>query len=145
MYLIRIEPVYSQGVGHFELITNNIEYVELFRNELHRYKEFLKNDDPDDLECWEFYEYVYKLVDYNQSNNKFKGYCLLDKKYSGNFKKLNKLGKNILNYKITKSDVLDDFDYDDNILADYVYNYIDNEIKPIHISNFDIIGKKYLK
>ncbi len=145
MYLIRIEPVYSQGVGHFELITDNIDYINLFRNQLVKYKNYLNDSDFDDIEHWEFYEYIYKLINYDVDKKNFKGYCLWDKKYSGNFKKLNKLGKNILNRKINKSDILDDFEYDDNILADYVYNYIGIEKKPTHISNFDIIGKNYLK
>jgi hypothetical protein len=68
MYLIRIEPVYSQGVGHFELLTNNLKLVNKFRNELVRYKNYLKNEEPYNLDCWEFYEYVYKLINYEPNN-----------------------------------------------------------------------------
>jgi hypothetical protein len=73
----------------------------------------------------------------------FNGYCLFEKIYSGNFPKLYKLDKNILNNPIKSKD-LESFEYNDIILLDYVYNYIDIAIKPIHINNFDIIGKNYL-
>lgn len=144
MYCIRIEPVYSQGVGHFELVTNNIEYVELFRNELHRYKEYIKNDDSENLECWEFYEYVYKLVDYNQSINKFKGFCVWSKIYLGDFKK-KPLSKKILNQNPKQTSIFEEFEYNKPVQLDYVYNYIGIEKKPIPINHFDIIGKNNLK
>ena len=148
MYLIRIEPVHSQGVGHFELVTNNIHFINQFRNELVRYKNHLKNEySEDELDCWDFYEYIYKIINYKPKSKKFDGYCLHEKIYSGNFRRLYNLknNKNIFTQLNELSKNLESFEYNDIILLDYVYNYIDIEIKPIHINNFDIIGNNYIK
>lgn len=145
MYLIRIEQVYSQCVRHFELVTNNIMFIDKFRNELVRYKNHLLDLDSDDLDNWEFYEYVYYLINYNSNINVFNGYCLYEKIYSDNFCRLDRFDENILRNPIKSTNVLESFEYNDPILLHHVYNYIDITIIPIYIDNFDIIGKNYLK
>lgn len=152
MYLVRIEPVYSQGVGYYELITDNIRHINKFRNELVRYKNHLKNEDEDegenDLDDWEFYEYVYKLTDYSENSNTYNGYCLYNKVYSGDFddSELVKLGANDLDKLEEERDKseekeFEEFEYDNVVLLNYVYNYnyIDTTIKPKHVNNFDIL------
>lgn len=147
MYLVRIEPVYSQGVGHFELITDNINNVKKFRNELYRYQNYVWKLDPSDINSWEFYEYIYKLIDYipDENDKIFNGYCIYDKCYKGKFNKIDTISKNKLNEQISKIEDTMEFENDEQILIDHVYNYIDISIKPIHIDNFDIICKNYLK
>lgn len=143
MYLVKIEPVYSQGVGHFELITDNVKYVEHFLNELDRYKNYLKQLE-ENMEEWEFYEYVYKLVDFNSNTNKCSGHCVYDKYYFGNEEKIDRI---ILWEKnLDCSTELENFEYNNVVYKNnYVYNFFDDPSKPIYIDNFDIIGKNYLK
>lgn len=49
---------HSQGVGDYYLKTKNVNLVQEFRKILWEYKNFIKNEDPEDLEKWEFYEYI---------------------------------------------------------------------------------------
>lgn len=146
MYLVRIEPVYSQGVGYFELVTNNVDNVKKFIDELHRYKNYLYELDPSDIDGWEFYEIIYKLTNYiPEKNDKiFNGYCIFNKCYYGNFNDDVDI-KNKLENKFLEINNIIKFENDKQILVDNVYNYFDTSIKPIHIDNFDIIGKNYLK
>lgn len=151
MYLVRIEPVYSQGVGYFELVTNNIKNVKKFRKELYKYANHVYELDPSDIDSWEFYEYIFKLNNYipEENDKEFNGYLVYDKYYCGRIKNMEtitkiKLEKQI-EKQIEKNCDLEEFENDEQILVDYVYNHIDTSIKPIHIDNFDIIGKNYLK
>lgn len=147
MYLVRIEPVYSQGVGYFELVTNNIKNVKKFRKELYRYANYVYELDPSDIDSWEFYEYIFKLNNYipEENDKEFNGYLVYDKYYCRRIKNMETITKIKLEKQIEKICDLEEFENDEQILVDYVYNHIDASIKPIHIDNFDIIGKNYLK
>ena len=143
MFSISIEPTYSQGVGNFELITDNIENIKKFRNELLRYKNHLVSSD--DVDGWEFHECIYKLIDFvpNKNNKIFNGICLWNEYYFDDFGEL----KSFTNIDFNKLDTnkIYKFEYNEPIIVNHVYNYIDTSIKPIHIDNFDIIGKNYFK
>jgi hypothetical protein len=143
VYLVQIEPVYTQGVGHYQLITNNIQYVDAFRNQLVNYKNDLKKHFSDDeLECsWELNEYIYKLVDYDETKMEFNGYCVHDKKYAGNFEQLVDVDVHLLNgVHLLENQKISEFEYDNVLLLDYVYNFIDSNEEPVHISHFQIIN-----
>lgn len=147
MYIIQIESVYSQGVGHFELFTDNIKFINKFRNEIVRYKNDLEKmypEDEDEIELWDFYEDNYKITDYKPNKKKFKCYCIHKNVYPGNFDKLDNIEKILSQEKYSEinSHIME---YDNTILPDYVYNYIDINKKPIHINKFDILGKNYKK
>lgn len=141
MYLVQIEPVYFQGVGNFEMITDNVENIELFRNELVRYKNYLTKIDFDDLEHWEFFETIYKLVDFDVNKTTFSGYCISNMCYDGDFEKLIENVDYLCEGKIE----IVNFEYDVPFKIDHVNNNIDSSVKPIHINDFDIVGKNYLK
>lgn len=145
MYLVKIEPVYSQGVGWFDLITDNTKYVKLFLNELDRYKNYLKDNELN-VEEWEFYEYVFKLDNIDYVNNKCGGYCIYKSYYIGDQQK----NDVIIDYN---KQINEDCEYENffheyenfELKINYVYNWFDCPSTQIHISNFDIIGKNYLK
>jgi hypothetical protein len=147
MYLVRIEPVYSQGVGYFELVTNNIKNVKKFRKELYKYANYVYEFNPSDIDSWEFYEYIFKLNNYipEENDKEFNGYLAYNKDYCGRIKNMETVTKIKLEKQIQKNYDLEEFEYDKQILIDHVYNYFDINIKPIHIENFDIIGENYLK
>lgn len=140
MYLVSIAPIYSQGVGNFELITDNIENIKKFRNELYRYKNYLVSLDSSDMDSWEFYEYIYKLVNYKPNKYYFNGYCVWEHCYAGKFSKL----KNFANINLNKNNTKIE-NFETSMQLNYVYNNFDDNMEPIYIDNFDIIGKNYLK
>lgn len=157
MYLVSIEPIYSQGVGHFELITDNPKYVLIFLNELNRYKEYLK-DVEEIIDGWEFYSTVYKLVDFIDCTSKCSGHCIFYSYCVGNGdgngdgngngdEDKDKDGDEIKwDKKLLSNDELEVFEYSNiSYKNNYVYNFFDDPTKPIYIDDFDIIGKNYLK
>lgn len=159
MYLVSIEPIYSQGVGHFELITDNPKYVLIFLNELNRYKEYLKNND-ENIDEWEFCSTVHKLVDFIDCTSKCYGHCIWKSYCVGNGdgdrdRDGDKDGDGDgdgngneieWNKKLLSNDELEVFEYSNiSYKNNYVYNFFDDLTKPIYIDNFDIIGKNYLK
>jgi len=140
MYLVKIEPIYSQGVGWFELITENKKYIEDFINELKRFKNYLK-ESGEDIENWEFYEYIFKLVDIDYENNKCKGYCIYESNYSGDEEKISK----IIDFDKQIDENIDEhesFEYNPvDLKINYVYNFYEYPVKQIYYDDFDIIGK----
>jgi len=139
MFFISIEPVYSQGVGSFHLLTESIENAEKFRLELFNFKNnLLRNSSTlkeslNKLRGWEFYEYVYKITEIKKENDIFNvyGFLILKKCYIGNFKKLNKI-----NWKRKRSQDVKIIYKDDNIDVNIVYNTMSTDIKPCHINDF---------
>jgi|SaaInlV_150m_DNA_4_1039716.scaffolds.fasta_scaffold03020_2 hypothetical protein len=88
MYIVIIEPLYSQGVGCHLLATKKKSSVEKFRNELVKVKNSL-----DDLEGWVFYEYVYEMT--HIDNDEVFGNMIHEHVYDETFKKLIKIDYNV--------------------------------------------------
>ena len=44
MFFVSIEAMYSQGVGDYVLITDDVKNIELFRNQLLIYKNYLEKN-----------------------------------------------------------------------------------------------------
>ena len=84
MYIVIIEPMYSQGVGSHILLTDKKSSVEKFRNELVKLAKSLN-----DLEGWIFYEFVYEMT-HTVDDDVF-GNLLHEHEYDETFTKLVKI------------------------------------------------------
>ena len=62
MYFCRMEPVYSQGVGGFVLLTNDIKNVKKMYKQIYNYARYILKYDEEDAELWEFYVYIYESI-----------------------------------------------------------------------------------
>lgn len=102
MYIILIEPLYSQGTGMFRMKTENINNAEIFRQELLKFRNWLVTTD-DEIDAWEFNEYIYKLDDSDDNKEWYDGYLVAKNEYSG--EKFNKLKK--INWTKMKSKTLE--------------------------------------
>lgn len=135
LYWISIEPVYSQGVGNYEMITANKQHIEKFRMEQFNFSKHLvsNGEDADDMVGWEFYEYVYKInnITNNESNEIVYNITLLHKQiYYCNTDKLAQIDYNCLN------ELEETLEYDYELILDMVYNNVDCSIGPIPIDLF---------
>lgn len=134
MYFIIIEPVYSQGVGNYIMLTDNVENIDKFRLQLFNYKNYVKT--IDDVEEWEFYEYVYKVTDVKRikKDHIYEGILLLQNCHHGDYDYQEHTYDQNDNLK---SEVI--YENNKKLKMNYVYNNIDNSKKPCHINIFDIL------
>lgn len=115
MYYISIEPVYSQGVGNYELITDNIDNVYKMMNELLKYKQTLDYD-----LSWEFYISVGTVK-----------YCYCDLVLNICMSHDEFIEVPVIDFN---SPIISTFNID-YLIPEYVNNY---ENKNIHINEFSI-------
>lgn len=138
MYFVIIEPMYSQGVGNYVLLTDNVKNIDKFRLQLFNYKNYIKTacNDDNDLDLWEFYEYVYKITNITniKKTNIYEGITLLEKSHNGDY---NFVECNYEQNNQKKSEVI--YEDDKKLKLNYVYNNIDSSKKPCIIDAFDIL------
>lgn len=135
MYLVSIEPVYSQGVGDYVMITNDIKNVEKLRMELFKYKDYLGTI-GEDLEDWEFHEHVYKITNIkkNKKDCVYSGYMLFGRYNRGSYTYEN------CDYTTVNDNI--EIVYECNTLKEnFVQNNVNNSKKPTNINTFDILKK----
>lgn len=134
-YFVIIEPVYSQGVGNYTLFTDKIDNINKFRLELLKYKNYLK--EKDDIEHWEFYEYVFKITEIKKTKDNsytYVGTLVFRKDNCGDYDFVES------NYIENKNDLPELVHQDDRkFKINYVYNNFDNSKKPCKIEFFDIL------
>jgi len=120
-----MEPVYSQGVGGFELLTNDIKNVKKMYKQIYNYARYIIDEDDEDSELWEFYVYIYESI----NDSTYKLVC----KYNGlSPKKLpNKIEFNV------DEEIEEDLDKICNIdKINKIYNEING--KYIDIDDFEL-------
>lgn len=142
-YFVLIEPVFSQGVGDYCMITNDITKIDLLRNQLFSFKNYVANKSIDEMDYWEFYEYVDCLTEITFCKNEYIyfGYNLHYNCYNGNFDKLLKI-----NWKDNKTPLKNSkiYNYNEKMELDVVYNNVYYPPIKTNIDEFDILtnGKK---
>lgn len=140
-WYVCFEPVYSQGIGNFEMITKNIKNIKLFLNEFDKYKNYLETIDGN-IENWEFYEYVYEIFNYDENKILYDAICIYKKYHVGKnieTRKINFQKDNNINGQIEK------INFDHKVKLNNVY--INYEYPPLEIEfkHFDILQKNYTK
>lgn len=136
MYFVIIEPVCSQGVGNYILLTNKKENVNKLRRELEKFKNYLKNIN-EELNEWEFYEYVYWVTKTTSTKNKTKymGFLIVFKYYQGDYDYLESTySTDDINKRIETI-----YENNDKFELDYVYDFISSK-PPCHINKFNILS-----
>lgn len=138
-YYVYFEPIYSQGVGSFEMITSSISNVELFLNEFDKYIKYLETID-DDIENWEFYENVYVLENYKNNMCEFNAKCIYKKYFTGtNIQQNRKINFNMCTQnKISQKIKFDNVPKLNNVYVNYEFPPLEIEFK-----NFNILKKNY--
>lgn len=138
-YFICLEPLYTQGVGEFYMITTDKNYGEIFRQELLKYKNYIV-DTFNDLVGWIFYENIYKIINITQVDDDVYEYTLEEihsyeyepSKYNNSKMKKVKWEKKIKNKNyITRDDKL--------LKENYVYNTINSNVSEINLISFNIL------
>jgi hypothetical protein len=142
-YFIRIESMYTQGVGDFYMISSNKTSIEMLRMELLKnikYIEYTCVVDGD-LCGWVFYEDIYKIISVKPLDDKYNEYTLYlihSHEYEPSKCKVKNIKKINWNKTINKKYVVT---RENEIMKeDFVYNTISNEYDIINIHNFNILG-----
>ena len=142
-YLIHIEPMYTEGVGGYYMVTTNITNAEIFRQELLKYKNNIEHTwDKNEKMCgWIFYEYIYKIIDIKQTNDNEYEYVLvlLHKcEYEPSKQKFYKLKNVNWKKKISKSKIET---RNENVLLklNYVYNTVTDKWNNVALKKFNIL------
>lgn len=81
LFLVSIEPVYSQGVGGYYMISSNIENIQKFRNQLVEMREYIVKNEPEEIESWYFVENVFRINSIDEENESMNGVELCHNKY----------------------------------------------------------------
>lgn len=139
MFLVMVEPMYSQGVGNYTMVTDNFEHVTKLRKELYYYKNYIRYIEEDnELTGWVFYEYIYEITSVIDDDGTFKYYGkeLFEKTNEGeyDFQDL------VLDELIDGCDnnICYVYDYNWEMCMDMVYNNIDETTKPCNIEQFKL-------
>lgn len=139
MYLITIEPMYSQGVGDYLMVTNKIKNVEKLRKQLHKYSKniySMYNNNKEDTIGWEFYEYIYKITEIKLNDNDDKeywGHLISHHIYEPGYKYIK------INYAHI-SNKLECVNEYSNLDVDIVYDNVSGE-RTSHINTFNLNSK----
>jgi len=109
-YIIIEEPIYSQGLGNYIMITHDKENIYKLKKQLYEYKNniinglYNGNNDCNDISKWEFLERVYEVSEiyFNDSTGTYEywGYLLAEKCNCGNYELVfddysNKISKSV--------------------------------------------------
>lgn len=139
-YLISLEPMYTQGVGNFFMITSNKYFGEIFRQEIFKYKNHIVNTE-NDLCGWVFYENIYKVLSIKQLNDEEFEYALEEihsYEYEPNKHNDSKIKK--VNWKkCIKNKNCSEHNYNKLLKENYVYNSIDDKISEINLKYFNML------
>lgn len=142
MYLVIIEPIYSQSVGNYVLVTKNVQHINKIRRELEKYKDYVMKE-LDDIDEWQFDESVDKITEITIKDDyvNYKGYNLFLKRNVGNYKFEESSYDDNENNKNDKK-IVNIFSNGKILKTDYVYDFIDNSNKPIHVNQFTLLKNK---
>lgn len=139
MFLTIIEPMYTQGVGNYAMVTDNFEHVTKLRKELYNYKNYIRYIENDkELTGWVFYEYIYEITSIIDDDGTFKYYGkeLFSQTNEGeyDFQDL------VLNELIDDcdNDICYVYDHNKKMCLDMVYNNIDGTVLPSNIEQFKL-------
>jgi hypothetical protein len=136
LYYISIEPICSQGVGNYEMITNNINYGEKLRQELFKFAKYIKSLNDFDVCEWVFSEHIYKVNEIDENNEiTYKISNIHSQDYNFNIVELVQID---WNFQIDTAETLE---CDEKLKLNMVYNNIDNSVKPCKINKFNILKK----
>lgn len=133
LYWISIEPVYTQGVGNYEMVTRNKDHIQKFRMEQFNFSKRLASNGEDEV-GWEFYEYIYRInnITVGKSNEIIYNLTQLHKQiYSFDIEELTPI-----NFNIESNEPEETLEYDNELILDMVYNNVDCSIGPIRIESF---------
>jgi len=140
-YYIHIEPMFTQGVGGYHMVTSDITNAEVFRQELLKYKNYVEHNHNENTCGWVFYEYIYKIIDIKQMIDGDYQYVLMpihEYEYEPDKQKFYKLKKVNWKKKIVKSKI--ETREEENLLKfDHIYNTITERWNNIALKEFNIL------